>query len=408
MKQSIHDHQRAYNFFRARLERMTLPDETKKAILEFDLVMAASGNSLSRRVKYLDVLPRIASALHVPLRDVTKQDLMRYITDLDAKGLSVWTTHDYRVIIKRFWKWLKCNDEEYPAEVRWIKTSIPRSKRPRRSAADMLTEAEVDRLIRVSTHPRNRALIATLWDAGGRIGEVGTLWNTDITFDKYGAVISVEGKTGPRPIRLVQAVPYLVEWMSFHPLRTQPKFPLWVVSSNRAKHQPLNYNAIRELLRKAARKAGVTKRVNPHSWRHARASNLAPHLNEFQMNARFGWVHGSAMPGTYIHWSGKETDPAILRLSGIKTEETALAETPLKPVMCTRCDTINATDAKFCRRCGMGIVESDVIAADERVRRHETVLAELLKDEHVRKAIQESLVRRETSLRLLQIERPSK
>lgn len=394
MKPSIHDHQRAYNFFRARLERMQLPEETKKAVLDFDLVMAAGGNSVSRRVKYLDVLPRMASTLGVPLRDLTKQDLMRYITDLDAKGLSVWTTHDYRVIIKRFWKWLKGNDEEYPSEVKWIKTGIPRSKRPTRSAADMLLDSEVERMIRVSTHPRNRALIATLWDAGGRIGEVGTLWNTDIKFDKYGAIISVEGKTGPRPIRLVQAVPYLVEWLSFHPLRTQPKFPVWVVSSNRAKHQPLNYNAIRELLRKAARKAGVTKRVNPHSWRHARASNLAPHLNEFQMNARFGWVHGSAMPGTYIHWSGKETDPAILRLAGIKTEETTDATTALKPRVCTRCDTINATDARFCRKCGMALDLVTVTQAEETVSENEALLAELLKDKRVRDAVKHSLVER--------------
>lgn len=395
MKASIHDHQKNYGFMKARLDRLPLHEQTKKSILEFDMFLAASQLSLSRRIKYMEVLPTVARDLGVPFHDAKKDDLVRYLSTLESKPYSIWTTHTYRVVIKRFWKWLKGNDEEYPVEVKWIKTSIPRSKKPTRHADDNLVEDDVRRMIQACTHPRDRAIIATFWDAGGRVGEVGTLWNTDIRHDKYGAVISVEGKTGGRPIRLVLAVPYIIEWMSFHPLRAHDKFPLWIITSNLHKNQPLTYNAIRDMLRKAARKAGITKRVNPQSWRHSRASNLAHHLNEFQMNQRFGWVHGSTMPGTYIHWSGKDTDPAFLRISGIKTEETQESVSALRPKVCSRCDTINSTDAKFCRKCSMGLDVVSAVQVDERIRKQEDLLAELLKDDNVRKAIQESLARRD-------------
>lgn len=391
MKASIHDYPKAYALMKARFERSGLSDEDKRIILEFDVMLAASQISLPRRIKYLEVLPTVARALGKPLRDVTKSDLLQFLSELESKPYSIWTTNTYRVVIKRFWKWLKGNDEEYPPEVKWIKTSVPRSKRPKRHAGDNLVEDEVKRMISTTTHPRDRAIIATFWDAGGRANEVGTLWNTDIKFDKYGAVISVDGKTGPRPIRLVQAVPYIVEWMSFHPLRAQTKYPLWITTSNRAKHQPLKYQALREMLRKTGKRAGITKRVNPQSWRHSRASDLAPHLNEFQMNQRFGWVHGSTMPGTYIHWSGKETDPAILRLNGIKTDDTTPTESPLKPRICSRCDTINSTDARFCRKCGMGLEVQAAMAVDEQVQQHEDLLAMLLKDPRVREAMQLAL-----------------
>src|SRR5207249_3385846 len=169
MKASIHNYPRTYNFMRARLDRMPLPEETKKVILEFDMFLSACQLSVSRRNKYLDVLPTVARELGVPLRQATKDSIMGFLTRLESRQLSVWTRHDYRIVIKRFWKWLKGNDEEYPPEVKWIKTGIPRSKRPTRHADEMLNEEDVRSMIAACTHPRDRAIIATLWDAGGRV-----------------------------------------------------------------------------------------------------------------------------------------------------------------------------------------------------------------------------------------------
>jgi ribosomal protein L40E len=53
--------------------------------------------------------------------------------------------------------------------------------------------------------------------------------------------------------------------------------------------------------------------------------------------------------------SGKEIDSSILSLNGLKSKE-SLKEIILKPKICSRCDTINAVDSKFCSKCA-GILD---------------------------------------------------
>ena len=58
---------------------------------------------------------------------------------------SAWTKHDYKVCLKRFYKWLKGNDEVYPDEVKWIKTTLKRNQTL--LPDDLLTEEEVKRVV---------------------------------------------------------------------------------------------------------------------------------------------------------------------------------------------------------------------------------------------------------------------
>ena len=82
---------------------------------------------------------------------------------------------------------------------------------------------------------------------------------------------------------------------------------------------------------------------------------MAHHLTEFQMNQYFGWIQGSDMPATYVHMSGKNVDKAILEMNGIVVGDKK-EKSKLHPVICPRCDTINAIDSKHCNKCG-GILD---------------------------------------------------
>ena len=80
------------------------------------------------------------------------------------------------------------------------------------------------------------------------------------------------------------------------------------------------------MLHVTAIRAGIAKRVNPHSFRHARASNLANFLTEAQMKEYLGWVGDSRMASTYVHLSGRNIDNALFKLNGIKTEDEVNSE----------------------------------------------------------------------------------
>jgi len=67
------------------------------------------------------------------------------------------------------------------------------------------------------------------------------------------------------------------------------------------------------MLKTAARKAGINKRVHPHLLRHTRATHLAKVLTEDQMRVYFGWSRTNHIPARYVHLSGKDVDEALAR-----------------------------------------------------------------------------------------------
>ena len=394
MENNIHDYEHRIRWATAGVNRAPISEESRRLIFEHDAYLAANRITIPRRLKYLQILKTIGIQLKKPFGQVTKQDLERLVGALEEKPYTVWTKDSYRTIIKRFWKWLKeARDGSMPPEVAWIKTGIPKNKRPLPKAEDLLTEEDIQRLLQSATRPRDKALISILWETGARISEIGTLTFKDVRFDKYGAVLSVRGKTGSRTIRIIQSVPYLANWMQLHP-SSDSTGPLWVTTSNSCRGQRLNYNSFRKILIVTGQAAGIVKRVNPHGFRHARATYLATHLTEFQMNQVFGWSQGSDMPSTYVHLSGKDTDNAILRLNGIDVDQGTKKQAALKPRICARCDTINATDSGFCRKCGGALNLQDAMEEEAGGKERDAMLSQVLNDEDVRRVIREALLRR--------------
>lgn len=318
MKETIHDYPAKYALMRAVLDRATLPAGAREEMLKFDSELAARGITLARRVKYFEILRSLAALLGMPFPEASREDLIRVFGTIETKPYSPWTKNTYRIIARRFWKWLKGNDRIYPPEVDWIKGNVPRSQIPLPRAEDLLTEDDIANLIAHAPTARDRAFISVLWETGTRIGEIGTLTLRDVRFDKLGGLLSLTGKTGQRQVRIIRSAPALAAWLKVHPHRGRSEARLWVTTSNNKRGRPLMYAAIRKTLRDVALAAGLRKRVNPHAFRHARATFLASHLTEFQMNDYLGWVQGSGMPATYVHLSGRDTDEALLRLNGIE------------------------------------------------------------------------------------------
>ncbi len=98
----------------------------------------------------------------------------------------------------------------------------------------------------------------------------------------------VKGKTGPRRVRIIFTAKALSEWLNYHPARKDPQAPLWTSLESTNSTKPFEYYAFRKMLSVVARRVGIDKRVNTHSFRHARASNLANVLTEAQMKEYIG------------------------------------------------------------------------------------------------------------------------
>ena len=201
-----------------------------------------------------------------------------------------------------------------PEEVRWIKTAF---KKKRLLPEALLTGEELKKLAEAAENPRDRALILIHYESGCRIGETLSLRIMHVAFDKHGAVLMVDGKTGPRRVRIIASAPALASWLSMHPLRNDSNAPLWVGVGTVGRNEALLYNGARAMLRRLVKKAGLHKRIYTHLMRHSRATELANFLTEAQMKELLGWVQGSDRASTYVHLCGRDVDGALLAANGI-------------------------------------------------------------------------------------------
>lgn len=326
-------------------------EENKKSLLEFDRELELNDYSVARRYKYLVQLPQIAKQLEIPFRKATREDIEDIVLWIKRRDdLADITKNDYKKLLKRFYKWL--NEGKYPESISWLK--VNHNDKNNKLPEQMLDEDDIEELIDNALNPRDKALISILWETGARIGELIDLTVGSIEDRKHGLKIVVDGKTGSRRVPLIESVPYLNKWLEEHPNRDKKESPLWVNIGEVNLGEKMNYPAIRKMLKSVKRRSKVDKPVNPHNFRHSRATYLANRFTEAQLCEWFGWVQGSDVPYKYVHLSGRDIDNSYDRLHGIVDEENQ-EESKLTPKDCPRCQEKNPPKARYCNRCGMAL-----------------------------------------------------
>ena len=358
----------------------TLSPQNKKDIEKFCTSILTQGLSTASYYKYLERLPQLAKLLGKDFRDATKEDIQNIFEKMVMeKDYSKNTVGGYQILIRRFYQWLYgFKRKHYPEVVDWISANVHHKKLIR--PEDLLTSEDIQKMIAAAFNPRDKALIATLAESGGRISEVLTLRIKNISFDNVGAIFILRGKTGERICRVINAVPYLQAWLRHHPEKDNPDAPLWVVlgcskyiskQDNGDKYKikfrnNLCYAATRVMLKKVAQRAGVNRSVRPHNFRHSMATNLAvAGLNTPIMNEVMGWSQNSSMASTYLHISRQQTESVLLsKVYGIKVSESqSNPNTEFLPLVCINCGTKNYPDANYCSLCNqrIGLMSKETI-----------------------------------------------
>lgn len=342
-------------------------------IKEFINHMSAIGIRPIRLKKQLYVLRKISLLLKKPFRDCNKKDLMELIRKIDSvKEHSEWTKYDRKVVLKRFYRWM--NGEEpnnYPECIKWLRLKDPKNSI---LPEDLITEEEVIKAVDAAKYLRDKTLIFTMYESGGRISELLTLQIKNVSFGEHITSLLVSGKTGQRRIPLISSTSYLATWLSMHPFKDNPNAPLWVKIVDKWHPQsmkPLSYKAAQKMIKATFARAGIKKKPSPHLFRHSRATILAKHLTEAQLKELFGWTQSSDMASRYVHLSGRDVDKAILKLHGIQIEKEQ-EDIKLKQVTCPRCQDKNPSNFSLCKKCGAALNEK--IAMEVKGKDQETAL----------------------------------
>ena len=276
--------------------------------------------TLGTRSQRLGTLRQVALFINKDFKAMTKEDMENFFVSLGELQPKTWSTKG--AFIKSFFKWLY-NSDVYPANVRWIKTSV--KSKDNKLPTDLLTKEEITSMVDAADNLRDRALVLMLYESACRIGEISTLKLKDIIFDEYGAVIVVNGKTGMRRVRLIDYVPDIENWVNNHPWKHDREAYLFISLSNSNFGKRINGAGLGKNIKDLAKKAGIEKRVHPHLFRHTRLTELAKDFTESELKIIAGWSGSSKMAGVYVHLSGGDIEKKMLQKHGlIKNENTAL------------------------------------------------------------------------------------
>lgn len=132
----------------------------------------------------------------------------------------------------------------------------------------ILSREEVTAILEAPRHLGHRAMLATMYATGLRVSEVVQLKASDI--DSSRNVIRVRGGKGNKD-RQVMLSAKLLELLRCYWRWRKPKE--WLFPGKKP-GQPVTTCSVFRACQKAAKLAGITKSIHPHSLRHAFATHL--------------------------------------------------------------------------------------------------------------------------------------
>ncbi len=170
---------------------------------------------------------------------------------------------------------------------------------PRREglAARILEETDVQRMLALETHPRNRVLLRLLYASGIRVAELCALCWRDVRPRADGAgQIAVWGKGAKERAILLPAAVY----QDLVALRREAPEDAPVFRSRKGGGS-LDTSQVLRVVRAAATRAGIAAKVSPHWLRHSHATHALERQAPIHLVAATLGHSSVATTGKYLH-----------------------------------------------------------------------------------------------------------
>lgn len=354
----IHNYSMLYERTAAQIRNSEISQRDKDLIAQFCsacLLQQTCGKV--RLIRTMGALLLVSRQLGKDLDQATREDLQALVTRWMTRQppYSAETLSTYKAILKRFYTWLS-NPAEFgnrataPPLVAWITTHVRAKEKKKLQRNELLTPGDIERVITACRTPRDKAFISMLWETGGRIAEIGNRQIKDAVPASVGYTLEVNGKTGVRSPLIVSSAPLLAQWLNNHPFKTILDAPLWV-RERCAAPLPVCYKGLAKIIQDSFTRAGITKHVYPHLFRHSRATYVLASglMTEAQAKAYFGWSPNTEQLATYAHLLASDANSAILRENNLIAKQEGREE--LRAITCYRCQELNAPTNDYCTKC---------------------------------------------------------
>jgi len=320
-----------------------------------------------------------------PFKDLTRANIIAFLDTYrktetqDPMHKWIGTYNIYRIYLLRFFKWLYYPDIEPSKRPKpSVIENIAQLKRKEKSIykpSDLWTQQDDLLFLKYCPSKRDKCYHAISRDSSCRPHEIVKLKIKDITFKTTGnyqyAEALVNGKTGSRPIPLIDSIPYLKDYLDHeHPQPGNPNSPL-ICGTGRGLGKHIGAIRIYKIYDKYKKqifpkllesptilpedKQKITELLkkpwNPYIRRHSALTEKSTILKEHVLRQHAGWSGSSQMHLKYLHYFGNESNESLLEAYGIVVSGQQIDQ--LRPKQCPNCSEPNKSDSKFCAKCRM-------------------------------------------------------
>lgn len=243
------------------------------------------GFSIKTITTYSFCVEQFLKKCHKEPKRITKKDIKDYIDKLIEKGACGNTINVHLNSLKFLLQEVLCKR---------VLLRIKYSKTPKEMPT-VLTKKETLDLINSIDNPKHKLMVELMYSAGLRLSELVNLRVRDFEFSKnYGWVR--KGKCSKD--RLFIIAEGLKDKLKQHIKDNCLSYTSYVFKGNKC---PISQRSVQEIVKKAAKKAGIQKNVHPHTLRHSFATHLIEDgYDVTSVQSLLG--HGSAETTmTYVH-----------------------------------------------------------------------------------------------------------
>jgi integrase/recombinase XerD len=354
------------DYITAMKNEVNLADNYRRGVIEI----------LSRLSRYFD---------NKPFKDSTRSNIVAFLEThrktetIDPMHKWIGTYNLYRIHLLRFFKWfyypgIEPSKRPKPAVIGNI-AQLKRKEKSIYKPGDLWTQQDDLLFLKYCPTKREKCYHAISRDSSCRPHEILKLKIRDIAFKSTGnyqyAEALVNGKSGSRPIPLIDSIPYLKDYLDHaHPQPSNPNSPL-ICGTGRGLGRHIKATRITKIYieykkqifpkllespnvlseDKPKIKELLKKPWNPYIKRDSALTEKSTILKEHVLRQHAGWTPGSHMHLKYLHYFGNESNESLLEAYGIVAAGKQIDQ--LRPKQYPNCSEPNKPDSKFCNKCRM-------------------------------------------------------
>lgn len=226
------------------------------------IIIAAQKRNLKESTshRYCQALTPFLKTINKPWQELSIEDADDYLTAKRLAGIMPETYNHYYAALRFMYKRV--------LKINWNEDDIPRMRRDR-SLPTILEKEEIDAILEVTTNLKYKSIFAVMYSGGLRVSEATHLHYKDISRKSHSIHIhNTKNRMERYTILADRTLDILTEYWY------QCGRPQDILFPSKVTGDYLDISAVNQVLKRSSQRAGITKHVTTHAFRHSFASHL--------------------------------------------------------------------------------------------------------------------------------------